>query len=242
LVKINRNACAIAILLAAIAVLAWAQRQHAPIAGEDDAVPVAGARLLPELAPVADVPGLPRVLLIGDSISIGYTLPVRKLLEGKANVHRIPFNGRSTEDHVAEIEKSLDDGKWDVIHFNWGLHDLKLMPDGRHQVEPGEYGKNLRALVKRLRATGARLIWATTTPVPEDGIDAGRRPGDVKAYNDIALEVMRENGVAVDDLNADVTPRLAELQQPHDVHYSPAGYGFLAKKVAARIEAALPRQ
>ena len=140
------------------------------------------------------------------------------------------------------IEKSLDDGKRDVIHFNWGLHDLKLMPDGRHQVEPGEYGKNLRALVKRLRATGARLIWATTTPVPEDGIDAGRRPGDVKAYNDIALEVMRENGVAVDDLNADVTPRLAELQQPHDVHYSPAGYGFLAKKVAARIEAALPRQ
>ena len=240
--KINRNACAIAILLAAIAVLAWAQRQHAPIAGGDDVVPVAGARLLPELAPVADVPGLPRVLLIGDSISIGYTLPVRKLLEGKANVHRIPFNGRSTEDHVAEIEKSLDDGKWDVIHFNWGLHDLKLMPDGRHQVEPGEYGKNLRALVKRLRATGARLIWATTTPVPEDGIDAGRRPGDVKAYNDIALEVMRENGVAVDDLNADVTPRLAELQQPHDVHYSPAGYGFLAKKVAARIEAALPRQ
>ena len=240
--KINRNACAIAILLAAIAVLAWAQRQHAPIAGENDAVPVAGARLLPELAPVADVPGLPRVLLIGDSISIGYTLPVRKLLEGKANVHRIPFNGRSTEDHVAEIEKSLDDGKWDVIHFNWGLHDLKLMPDGRHQVEPGEYGKNLRALVKRLRATGARLVWATTTPVPEDGIDAGRRPGDVKAYNDIALEVMRENGVAVDDLNADVTPRLAELQQPHDVHYSPAGYGFLAKKVAARIEAALPRQ
>ena len=240
--KINRNACAIAILLAAIAVLAWAQRQHAPIAGENDAVPVAGARLLPELAPVADVPGLPRVLLIGDSISIGYTLPVRKLLEGKANVHRIPFNGRSTEDHVAEIEKSLDDGKWDVIHFNWGLHDLKLLPDGRHQVEPGEYGKNLRALVKRLRATGARLVWATTTPVPEDGIDAGRRPGDVKAYNDIALEVMRENGVAVDDLNADVTPRLAELQQPHDVHYSPAGYGFLAKKVAARIEAALPRQ
>lgn len=44
-------------------------------------------------APITDTPGLPRVLLIGDSISMGYTLPVRDLLKGRANVHRIPENG-----------------------------------------------------------------------------------------------------------------------------------------------------
>ena len=44
------------------------------------------------LAKITDEPGLPRVLIIGDSISMGYTLPVRELLRGKANLHRIPMN------------------------------------------------------------------------------------------------------------------------------------------------------
>src|SRR5262245_39864055 len=90
----------------------------------------------PVLAPITDVPGLPRVLIIGDSISMGYTTPVRKLLEGKANVHRIPANGGPTKNGIANITKWLGDGKWDVIHFNWGIHDLKIMPDGKRQVEP----------------------------------------------------------------------------------------------------------
>ena len=56
--------------------------------------------------------------------------------------------------------------KWDVIHFNFGIHDLKFMPDGKRQVEPDDYEKNLRTLVAKLKATGAKLIWATTTPIP----------------------------------------------------------------------------
>src|SRR5262249_4795155 len=79
----------------------------------------------PAFAPVKDDPALPRVLLIGDSISIGYTVPARKLLQGKANVHRIPENGGPTSNGSAKLDKWLGDGKWDVIHFNWGLHDLK---------------------------------------------------------------------------------------------------------------------
>ena len=47
-------------------------------------------------AQIEDVPGLPRVLLIGDSISLGYTLDVRELLTDKANVHRPPANSAST--------------------------------------------------------------------------------------------------------------------------------------------------
>ncbi len=59
------------------------------------------------------------MLLIGDSISIGYTMPVRKLLEGKANVHRIPTNGGPTKNGIANIDNWLGTKKWDVIHFNW---------------------------------------------------------------------------------------------------------------------------
>src|SRR5207245_1524244 len=121
----------------------------------------------PAFAPVVDQPGLPRVLLIGDSISIGYTVTVRKELAGKANVYRIPENGADTVNGLKKIDVWLGDSHWDAIHFNWGLHDLKVTADGARQVPIETYEKNLAALVTRLKKTGARLIWATTTPVPE---------------------------------------------------------------------------
>jgi hypothetical protein len=142
----------------------------------------------PAMAPVQDVAGLPRVLLIGDSISIGYTLPTRKLLEGKANVHRIPANGGPTKNGVANIEEWLGTGKWDVIHFNWGIHDLKFMPDGKRQVEAADYEANLRSLVATLKATGAKLIWASTTPIPEGELNPQRKFGQVPEYNAIAAK------------------------------------------------------
>src|SRR5437660_9942532 len=99
----------------------------------------------PALADVPDEAGLPRVLLIGDSISIGYTVPVRELLKGKANVHRIPTNGGPTTNGIKHLDQWLGEGKWNVIHFNWGLHDIKLDKEGKHQVPIEEYEKNLRA-------------------------------------------------------------------------------------------------
>lgn len=195
----------------------------------------------PAMDPIQDVAGLPRVLLIGDSISIGYTLPVRKLMEGKANVHRIPTNGGPTKNGVANITKWLGTSKWDVIHFNWGIHDLKYMPDGKRQVEPTDYEANLRSLVATLKKTGAKLIWATTTPIPEGELNPPRKFGQVKEYNDIAARVMAENGVAIDDLNAHITPQLATMQNPRDVHYTSAGSVYLAKQVAEEIGKALAK-
>jgi len=191
------------------------------------------------VTPITDVAGLPRVLLIGDSISMGYTLPVRKLLEGKANVHRIPTNGGPTRNGITNIDKWLGTGKWEVIHFNWGIHDLKFMGDGKRQVEAADYEKNLRDLVAKMKATGAKLIWASTTPIPDGELNPPRKFGSVKEYNEIAARVMKETGVPTNDLNAHITPKLAEMQNPKDVHFKGAGYEFLAQKVAAEIEAAL---
>lgn len=213
-----------------------AQQPAAP-----QAKPKAKASPNPAMAPIQDVVGLPRVLLIGDSISIGYTPPVRKLLEGKANVHRIPTNGGPTKNGVANIAKWLGTSKWDVIHFNWGIHDLKHMPDGKRQVEPAEYEANLRKLVATLKATGAKLIWASTTPIPQGDLIPQRTFGQVKEYNDIAAKVMTENGIAIDDLNAWMTPRFEELHKPKDLHYTDAGSDHLAQKVAESITQALAK-
>ncbi len=81
----------------------------------------------PAFALVTDDPKLPRVLLIGDSISIGYTVPVRELLAGQANVHRPLTNCGPTTRGLEQLDGWLGEEKWDVIHFNFGLHDLKYI-------------------------------------------------------------------------------------------------------------------
>src|SRR5262245_37799512 len=171
-------------------------------------------------AQVKDDPSLPRVLLIGDSISIDYTVPLQKLLHGKANVHRIPENGGATRDGLTRNDTWLGQGKWDVIHFNWGLHDIKLDQDGKQQVPLEQYEKNLRALVKRLQATKAKLIWASKTPVPDGPVNPPRKNADVLAYNAVARKIMQENGIRINDLYAFAVPQLGKLQRPKNVHFA----------------------
>ncbi|MFT3882596.1 MAG: SGNH/GDSL hydrolase family protein [Gemmatales bacterium] len=198
----------------------------------------------PSLQKVVDVPGLPRILLIGDSISMGYTLPVRKLYEGTANVHRPPENGGPTTTGLAKIDSWLTvngSNKWDVIHFNWGLHDLKVTKEG-DQVSPDEYEKNLRLLVKKLKATGAKLIWATTTPVPGGKLNPPRKNEDVIQYNAIALKIMKEEGIAIDDLYAAVLPKQSDWQRPENVHFTEAGSKALADIVFKAIDQQLKAQ
>lgn len=192
----------------------------------------------PAFARIKDNPKLPRVLLIGDSISIGYTLATRQMLQGKANLHRIPTNGGPTTRGLQSIDKWLGDSKWDVIHFNWGLHDLKYIGDKR-QVPPEEYEKNLTRLVARLKKTGAKLIWCSTTPVPKGPVKPRRSNDDVLKYNAIAKRIMRKHDVPTNDLYTYAKERLDKIQRPRNVHFTPAGSKVLAKKVAGDIEAAL---
>lgn len=194
----------------------------------------------PSLAQIEDKPGLPRVLLIGDSISIGYTLPVRALLEGQANVHRPPTNCGSTHSGVLNLDQWLGEGKWDVIHFNWGMHDLKLMPSGHQNVSPEKYERHLRELVSRLQKTRATLIFATTTPLARDTEGKFRRvAGAENAYNDAAKKVMNENGVKVNDLHAHALAKIESIQSKDGVHFTAEGSQFLARQVAASISEAL---
>jgi acyl-CoA thioesterase-1 len=193
----------------------------------------------PAFEEIKDDPALPRVLLIGDSISIGYTLPTRSMLQGKANVHRIPVNGGPTINGLENLDHWLGGGKWHVIHFNWGLHDLRFMEDGKHQVTIDKYEKNLQELVGRLTRTGATLIWASTTPVPDAEVTPPRKNSDVIAYNLAAKRIMDENGIPINDLYAVALSRLGEIQRPANVHYTDPGYEMLAERVAASIRAAL---
>ncbi len=194
----------------------------------------------------------PRVLLIGDSISIGYTKPVIELLKDQADVQRVKGNAGHTGMGLERLPKWLDakPGQWDVIHFNWGLWDLcyrnpKSKTQGRRDKvngtlthTPEQYRDNLEKIVAILKQTNAKLIWASTTPVPEG--EAGRKVGDDVAYNRIAAQVMKKHGIAINDLHAVMAPHMKTLTTaPGNVHFTSEGSMLLAKQVAAEIEKTL---
>lgn len=193
---------------------------------------------------------LPKVLIIGDSISIGYTPFVKKQLKDVAVISHNPGNAAHTGTGLQKIDAWLGDTRWDLIHFNWGLHDLcyrnpKAKQQGNRDKVNGkltttleQYEKNLEQLVTRLKKTGATLVWASTTIVPEG--EAGRIAGDDKKYNEVAARVMKKHGVAINDLNALSATFGPELFiRAGDVHYKPAGYQKLGTQVAESIRTAL---
>jgi arylsulfatase A-like enzyme len=199
----------------------------------------------------------PHVLILGDSISIGYTPFVRDLLEDDAVVIRPmrtedkPENCSGTNNGVKQMDRwlKLGDGRWDVIHFNFGLHDLKRVdpqtgknsknPEDPHQADPDRYERQVRNIVQKLAKTGATLIFATTTPVPPGAVNPYRDVTDPPRYNNVARKIMAEHDVAINDLYAFAAARLDKIQRPANVHFTPDGSEQLAQQVVRHIRPAL---
>ncbi|MFH1742731.1 MAG: SGNH/GDSL hydrolase family protein [bacterium] len=188
---------------------------------------------------------LPKVLIIGDSISIGYTEPLVEILDGRAVVEHNPGNAQHSGYGLANLDSWLGDTKWDVIHFNHGLHDLKYVDkDGKNtksketghiQIPLDQYKKNMEAIVVHLKKTGAKLIFATTTPFPDKPDGPLREPDQTEKYNAVALRIMKKHGVEVNDLYSFALPRLETLQIPNNVHFTPDGSQALAEEVATHV-------
>ena len=204
----------------------------------------------------------PRVLLLGDSISIGYTPFVQEALAGRAEVQRPlkidsegsssgrPENCQGTTHGLTRLEDWLaqDGGGWDVIHVNFGLHDLKRVkpetggnsndPTHPHQASPSAYRRQLRIILERLLETDARIVFATTTPVPDGELRPHREPADSVIYNRVALDVVRllrrDHGarLAVNDLFAFVEATDPTIKRLGDVHFSKDGSRMLGEEVA----------
>lgn len=197
-----------------------------------------------------------RVLILGDSISIGYTPYVQEGLIGEASVFRPTLEGGARPENCAGTSRGvkevqgwlqIDGGSFDVIHFNFGLHDLKRVnaETGRgsnsssdpHQADLNLYMAQLGEIAGALQDSGAHLIFGTTTPVPPGGVKPHREPADVELYNRAAVELMSEMGIDVNDLYAVALPRLSELQRPVNVHFTPEGSAALADAVVLAIQA-----
>lgn len=190
---------------------------------------------------------LPQVLLLGDSISIGYWPFVTRLLEREAEVYRPMRNAEQAENcegtskGKTEIARWLGEKQWDLIHFNFGLHDLKHVdpqtgknsqnPADPRQAEPEVYRENLTEIVQQLKASGAKLLFATTTPYPKNVEGPVRAFRDERKYNRIAKRIMKQHDIPVNDLHRFVLPRMEELQKPQNVHFHAQGSEMIAEEV-----------
>ena len=139
-------------------------------------------------------------------------------------------------DCATYLDYYLAHGSFDVIHFNWGLHDLK-----RGGIPVDDYIRNLTTAVERMQETGAILIFATTTPVPPVNKER-REPAKVQAFNAAAIEALSAKGVFINDLYAVIEPQLATTQLPNNVHFTREGYGILGKAVAGSVADALEKR
>ncbi len=183
---------------------------------------------------------LPKVVLVGDSIRLGYAPIVARLLSGKADVASVEVNGGDSGNVLRNLAEWVVREKPDIVHFNAGLHDLKLSRQAReYQVPIDQYEANLRNIVRVIRKeTSASLIFASTTPILDErhslrGEAFDRFEGDVRRYNEVALRCMKDLGIPVDDLHWMVEKGgAAALLGGDGTHYTAEGYELLGQAVA----------
>lgn len=188
-----------------------------------------------------------KVLLLGDSIRMGYDEYVREILKGKAEVYFEEDNGRFAAYTLWQVNQMFRHyGKFDVVHWNNGYWDMNVeapMTQAMHPLE--EYLHFLRRILGEIRKNGAKVIFATTTPILESGeardstgIDAFLHYNDdwVRTYNDAARKLMAAENVPINDLYALCLESPTYYKCPDMLHLTEEGYLACARAAAGHIE------
>jgi dienelactone hydrolase/lysophospholipase L1-like esterase len=183
---------------------------------------------------------LPKVVLVGDSIRLGYAPLVARRLEGKAVIISDKENGGDSANVLKHLKEWTIQQKPAVVHFNCGLHDLKQSKKTKkHQVEQDQYEANLKEIVRTLqKESSAAIVFASTTPINDERhaqrkTDFDRTEADVQKYNQVARAVMHEAHVPVHDLHWVVQQGgAARLLGGDGTHYTKEGNERLADAVA----------
>jgi lysophospholipase L1-like esterase len=186
----------------------------------------------------------PRIMLMGDSIRMNYAPIVAKILENEAEiVHIVDENGehtKKTKEKLVKWLKQVDGSTLSIIHFNNGVHDLSWnVKKKKSKVPISKYEKNLHKIIQIFREkTSAKLLWATLTPINTEKHKKTKpnflvREDLHSQYNKIALKVMEEEGIPVNDIGSVIINEGIEKCMVEDgVHMNDHGYKLLANTVA----------
>tara|TARA_B110000037_G_scaffold159456_1_gene179927 strand:- start:2094 stop:2762 length:669 start_codon:yes stop_codon:yes gene_type:complete len=186
----------------------------------------------------------PKILIIGDSISIGYTPFVKNHFSDSAIVKHNPGNAQHTATGLKKIQEWIGDEDWDIIQFNWGLWDLCYRDpnskvqgsrdkiNGKITFSLEDYERNIERIVKSIQeVSNAQLIFVTTSYVPEH--EAGRFLKDAQKYNKVAKRIMKKYNVTVNDIYKKSKAIHKEFGKgTDDVHYIEKGYEKLGVEIS----------
>ena len=183
------------------------------------------------------------IILIGDSIRMGYQEVVRRELTDLAEVWAPDANGGTSQNVLSHLEEWVLSRSPSVVHINCGLHDItREFPAVEPAISAAQYEGNVREILRRTREeTRSTVIWASTTPVKEKlhhkkkGFD--RQEAGVLPYNEISKQIAREFQIPIDDLFSVVIHAGQDKYLADDgVHFTDEGYELLGKAVANFIK------
>lgn len=184
--------------------------------------------------------GLPRVLLLGDSISINVRYATQTLFRSQANILGSPTNCASFNRYENFLKDWLGHCPWDVVQFNVGMH---FHPKANDLSWEEEYANGIRDIVHAIRTHSpkTKVVFALTTPSPFDSMatfpnkstcqhyDLFHKAGFVSAMNDVVLSLAGELGLVLNDRYSLVLPNLQDYQNDCDIHFNNQGNIVLAK-------------
>ena len=185
-----------------------------------------------------------KVMLIGDSIRMMTERRVRELLGDGYDVWSPEANCRYTALTLNELRHYLK--KYpnpDIIHWNNGLWDTAIVYDDDGNFTPLDvYVQNLSRILKQLKKTGAKIIFATTTPthskkeIRQSPTGSRHFNSDIEKYNAAAVALMRSEGIAVNDLYPLLIGDLDRYINLDDlIHPTKEGMEVLSAQIAAKI-------
>ena len=188
----------------------------------------------------------PRVLIYGDSISMGYKPRLADKLKGRVYVeHWCHFAGGHKIDQRIYREAAAS-APYDVIVFNNGLHSTHWTPD---KVTDQQVYESYRDMAKALRegAPQAKIIYLNTTPV-NDGQTNKDKPLGFDKRNDVVLrlnkfaaQAMKDEGIQVIDAYGALKDKL-DMMVRDGFHWQGKGYDTISDMVGAEIEKELKKR
>ena len=187
-----------------------------------------------------------KLYLLGDSIRKGYEPLVKEKLSGRAEVFSPgEINGefaQYTLRHLHDWAEKNDCAKEiDIVHWNNGLWDIVRHFGDDCLTPPDMYANMLRRIYKRITVIfpRAKVIFALSTPVIEERFTEPakffRFNKDIREYNNIASNVMKELKIEVNDLYS-VASDFSVDQYADMVHFTQEGYDILAEAVVKACE------
>ena len=181
--------------------------------------------------------GRPAILVIGDSISMGYGPYVRESLD-QYDVQHNPCNAYDSRNTARRIDGWLKTrSSWHAITFNNGIWDQTV---GDTWVGDDEYRANLTFIARAIKARTARPLFILSTEIPVNTPD--RLNARIVRKNEIAVEVMDAEGIPWLDLysySRTINHLHSRAAEQDDVHFTEEGYEALAEKVLEALNPSL---